>query len=298
MTIAFSKLINEKNKENSDKYDWLRDYTLKQISRCKFEIIDDKCIVKARYKDEIVEVVIENNIDVYHFFQLFYYVNDEPSPQYMRSRIKNFEISLFEMLKDYKSNNYIIGERIKNDIFFKIYSQTPLSNGLRDLYDARWIDYEKQLERGAIFYDEGVAGLWAMPAEMLLKCFNDECKDNYGGRIFILKPVVDCFYLNDGKEIIGDKYEVVEKLSMDNANDMGKLANYLVEDVRRIEQRKVLEKENEIRNVRKERESYLSERNSVIDANRRLVEKIRITRVMWLFIGGVAGFIIKIIMTL
>ena len=298
MTVTFEELISNKSSENRDKYYCLRDYTLKQISRCKFEIVDNKCVVKARYKDEIVKVVLENNINVSDFYQWSYVVNDEPSPQYMRSKIKNFNVTLFEMLNDYKSNNYIIGEMIKDDIFYKLYSPTRICNEQRDLYDARWIDYEKQLKCGKVIYDEGIAGLWAMPAKMLLNCFNEECKGKYGDHIFILRPVVDCFYLNDEKEIIGDKYEVIEKLSIENANDMWKLATYLVEAERTIAKREMSEKENEINNVRNERDSYLSERDKVIDANQRMVEKIKRTRVMWLFIGLVVGFIIKMLMAI
>lgn len=46
------------------------------------------------------------------------------------------------------------------------------------------VDYEKQLEDGNIIYDENnLCGLWAMPYEMVLSCFNEEFKNRYGSKL-------------------------------------------------------------------------------------------------------------------
>lgn len=71
-----------------------------------------------------------------------------------------------------------------------------------------------KLEEGNIIYDtKGLCGLWAMPKEMLLKCFNEQCLERYGSSFLILKPVADCYYLNDKEEIIGDRFEVIDKIN-------------------------------------------------------------------------------------
>ena len=165
MFIEFQELMSDISME--DNYQLIK-YVVKQISRCKFEIIDDKCIVKARYKNEIIDVLLSNDISVIEFNRLLYIAEDEPSPEFMRSKICNYNCTIFEMLTDYKTNNYVIGEKIKEEILYKLYSRVEIKHPERKLYDAKWIDYESQLEKTKnVIYDEGVAGLWAMPAKMI-----------------------------------------------------------------------------------------------------------------------------------
>lgn len=202
--ISFVELINGVRVGTAEKYRLIRDYVLKQISRCRFEIDGDKCFVLAKYKKDIVSVVISNDVSVYEFSQLLYVVNDEPSPEFMRSRIRTFDCTLMEMLEEYKKKYYKSGDELMGEVWYKIYNLKPHSCEYRKVYNATWIDYEEQLRSGDIIYDEGIAGLWAMPAEMMLKCFNEECVEHYGNRLYIVKPVDGCCYLNDGKEIIGE----------------------------------------------------------------------------------------------
>lgn len=90
---------------------------------------------------------------------------------------------------------------------------------MRKLYGAKWINYEKQLSEGDIIFDERhINGLWAMPYDMFLKCFNEKCKANYGDKFFILKTVPECHYLFDNKEIIGDRFKVVAKSTLELSN--------------------------------------------------------------------------------
>lgn len=271
MHIEFQTLISGFSIENHEKYYQLRKYVVKQISRCKFEIIDNKCIVKARYKNEIIDVFLSNDIPVNEFYMLLYEAEDEPSPEFMRSKICNYNCTLFEMLTDYKTNNYIIGEKIKEEILYKLYSRVEIKHPERKLYDAKWIDYESQLEKTKnVIYDEGIAGLWAMPAKMILECFNNECRKKYGTRVFILRPIENFFYLNDGKEIIGDRFEVVESLSLEDADDMGKLTNYLVDDEKRQNQRELRVKEKEIQKLRSERSYFCENNNNALRKDKRL----------------------------
>ena len=80
-----------------------------------------------------------------------------------------------------------------------------------------------------MIYDEAkLNGLWAMHFEMLSKCLNEECEEHYGSHLFTLKPIPDCYYLDDESEIIGDRYEVIDKFDMHNYEDVGRLIGYIM----------------------------------------------------------------------
>lgn len=287
MNILFEELIDGVNVGNSEKCRLIKEYAIKQISRCHFEIIDDECIVPVMYKGDMVQVVFTNDISVYEFSKHLYMVGDEPSPKFLHSKIKSYEITFIDMIRAYKREYYLLGKNVQDNLWYKIYSRTPLSCPLRDVYGATWIDYEKQLKGGSVIYDEGICGLWAMPAEMMKKCFNTECKEHYGSRVFIVKPVADCFYLNDGAEIIGDRYEVIDSLSLEDTTDMGVLCNYLLED----------EKNNckkEIDIINSEKTKIRSEINSLYDENRCLLQsniRLKENRKILFGVGFVAGIV-------
>ena len=164
-------------------------------------------------------------------------------------KIKNSEESLVSALKNYKKENFMPGEKYQNKYYYKFYSKTPLESSLRDLYTAEWIDYEKQLENGNIIFDElGVAGLFAMSYDYLFKSFNEEVKERYGSSLLILRLLNDQNYLCDGKEIIGDRFEVMKKYDLKNPN-IGEIGDFVEEAVKENTRRyEVLlaEKDNEI----------------------------------------------------
>ena len=147
---------------------------------------------------------------------------------------------------------------------------------MRDVYGATWIDYENQLKGGNVIYDEGICGLWAMPAEMMKKCFNTECKEHYGSRVFLVKPIADCFYLNDGSEIIGDRYEVIDSLSLEDTTDMGALCNYLLEDEINNYKKEIDIINSEKTEIRKEIDSLYDENRCLLQSNIRLIENRKI----------------------
>ena len=156
---------------------------------------------------------------------------------------------------------------------------------MRDVYGATWINYESQLKVGNVIHDEGICGLWAMPAESMKKCFNAKCKERYGNRVFLVKPVAGCFYLNDGPEIIGDRYEVIDSLSLEDTTDMGVLCNYLLDD----EKNKY---ENEKNNYMKEIDSLYVENSFLLQSNRSLLENGKILFGVGFVVGVVAVLIV------
>jgi len=291
--IDFLELVNESKVDGFEKYHSIKNYALKQLSRCRFVIADGKCQVQALYENEIeiYQVVFTNELSVYEFVQHLMGVCNEPSPRFMYNQIRTFDCTLIEMLEDYKRNHYISGSELMDEIWYKIYSPVPHSCEYRKVFNATWIDYEKQLRSGNIIYDEGIGGLWAMPAEMMRKCFNEESVEHYGNRVFVVKPVANCYYINDGKEIIGEQFQVIESLSLEKTTDMGELTNYLVGQEMMNGQKLVSEKEKEKYHIRKERDSYLADVRKLQDSNIWLQKRNKRMLVLGVIIGILLSFI-------
>ena len=92
---------------------------------------------------------------------------------------------------------------------------------MRKEYGATWIDYEKQLQNGNIIYDEtNTNGLWAMPLCIFKTCINNsDVQNRYGDKFFIVRTANDCQYIENEKEIIGAKFEVLEQHFMSEAEE-------------------------------------------------------------------------------
>lgn len=225
--IFFNELLNDKLTGVRWSKSEIVENALKQLSRCRFEFKADVCSVVIRYKNKLVKILFTNDISLYKFSDLLHCYSNEPSTYFMRNKINSYDKSLFTYLKEYKDRYYLLGGEYKNAKWYKFYNTVPLNDPMRILYNSKWIDYEKQLEEGNIIYDENnLCGLWAMPYEMVLSCFNEEFKNRYGSKLMVVKPVSDCRYINDGKEIIGDRYLVTDKYDLTNINDMGKFIQF------------------------------------------------------------------------
>ena len=285
--IYFEELVNNCNNGNIKRYCEIRNNAIKQLSRCRFEIVDDKCVVKVKDNNEVVNVVFTNKLkgDV---LSEYLYLGDEVSPKFMYNKLRNYNASFIDTVKEYKNTYFVQGKDIADSIWYKIYNREPLECKLRECYGATWIDYEKQLENGNVIYDsEGISGLWAMPAAMVSQCLNDECKEHYGNRVFVVKPVGDCFYLDDEKEIIGDRYEVLDKLSLENINDIGKLFIYLLNNEKKICER-------EIANINSKKEKLENKIKDLYDENRYLEMQNRNLKNMIRILFGV-GMVIEMV---
>ena len=162
---------------------------------------------------------------------------------------------------------------------------------MRELYQVSWIDYEKQLEKGSIIHDElGICGLWAMPYNMLFKFFNVECKERYGDNLFILKPVPECRYINDDKEIIGDRFKVIKKYDLNSITDVGELIEYLVSLEKKEYDTKISELNAKISDLESQNVNTL---NNQIYLSRAIF-RCKLFRWLFLLIGIICGtFICK-----
>ena len=168
------------------------------------------------HNEEILQVVFTDELSFYEFVQYLRCIEDEPSPKHMYNSIRTYDCTLIEFLEEYKRKNCFMGSELMNQIWYKIYNPVPHTCEYRKVYSATWIDYKKQLQKGNIIYDEGISGLWAMPAELMRKCFNETCIEHYGDHVFVVKPLDDCIYFCDGDEIIGERFQVIESLSLEN----------------------------------------------------------------------------------
>ena len=68
-----------------------------------------------------------------------------------------------------------------------------------------------------------------MPYDSLLDHFDENHAKLFGDKLFVLKTVPDCRYLKDRMELIGDRFEVVQKYDLNDINDIGRLINHLIE---------------------------------------------------------------------
>lgn len=254
---------------------------IKQISRGRFEIESDLCEVKILLDGEKRTVILNNTITTQDFRSLISKVfTTEPSLDLLEKEIYGVNESLLTFLKKYQDKYYRLGTEFENEYWYKFYSKSEIKEQMRESYQAGWIDYEKQLENGTIIHDElGISGLWAMPYDMLFRCFNECCKNRYGNCLFILKTVPDCRYINDEKEIIGDKFKVIEKYDLSSIEDVGKLCGHLID----LEKNKYDAKESELI----KRIKYLENENIKAFNN----QKDR-KRCLVLLIGIVCGYII------
>ena len=126
-------------------------------------------------------------------------------------------VKLFDFLKMYKQNYYKLGSEIKGIILCKVYSEKPelLNEHFREMYGAKWIDYEKQLATtGDIISDDGLCGLWSTEAELFEQNIGNLNKDWFGDKVFILVPIDECHYFISDKEVVGNQYKVKCNLSL------------------------------------------------------------------------------------
>lgn len=260
-------------------------WVLKQISRGRFEIDNNLCKVKILLNGEKRTVILSNTIKTNQFRNLVWTASPtEPSLDFLYKKIGWSEKPLLICLEDYQNQFYKLGTEFENEYWYKFYSKTEIKDELRELYHASWIDYGKQLEEESVIHDElGLCGLFAMPYNMLLECFNELCKKRYGDKLFILKTMPECRYLKDGKEIIGDRFEVIEDYDLNCIEDVGKLCKHLVDLEKNNSDTKISKLNTRIRDL--ESENIKAQDNQIYLNN-------EINRWLFLLIGIICGIII------
>lgn len=187
---------------------------LKQVSKGRFEIENNEIISIIRFHKIEMKIVFTNEISVEVFRnKLCCVTNDECSLEFMHKKTDGImEWELIPMVKKYKEKYYLPGSKMENEICFKLYSKEEIKEDKRELYQVEWIDYDKQLSSGNVIYDiYGVNGLFAIKSNWVERSLSEETENRYGRSLLILKPIVGCYYLDDEKEIIGDRFKVIDK---------------------------------------------------------------------------------------
>ena len=190
---------------------------LKKLALCKF-VDDGTTITTNVFKDnDEYQIVFSDDTSVEDFRnETLTAAISERCLNFMYSKTVSDSKSLVTVIRSYRNNNLVKGSDIKDKYLFKLYSKEPIHNDMKDYYQVRWIDYEKQLDNNNEIYDSITGyGLFSMTYDTLCDYFNDKCADRYGTSIFILKPVTDCMYIHDGKEVIGDRYIVIKKIYLE-----------------------------------------------------------------------------------
>lgn len=280
--VYFDKLLNRSRMLLEE----VGELAIKQLSRCRYVIQNNECLVEVLNEDEIIGVIFTNDVSVKEIRDRIPFLKGEPSLDFMKDKMSNDKISLIDFLEEYQTKNYCLGSEMDTDYCFKLYSLTKLENGMRELYHAEWIDYENQLKSGTTIYDENkVNGLWATQKHMVFKLFNEESMEHYGDKIFVLKLIPDCRYLNDGKEIIGERFEVIEKYNLKELYEVGRLSEFIYESEKEKSKKKLEEIENQLE------ECHNENRRLSYDINMKK-KKTLIWGLLEIFVGILIGSLI------
>ena len=211
--------------------------TIGQISRCRYNISNHICKVNILLDNQERMVLLTDSISVIDFLGQISVAKggfNEASLDILfnwcNAHLK--EGNLLTVLRDYQIKYYLPGIKYNNEIFYKLYSKDKFTTDLREHYGASWIDYEEQLEKSPFIYDTwGISGLWAFSRDTFIrkvitefndenhKIINDTCKKNYGSQLFLLKTIPSCKYFYNGKEIIGDRFNVIKKYDLTSNKD-------------------------------------------------------------------------------
>lgn len=271
--------------------------TMKQISRAKYKCFDDHIEVIIEVFDERITIIVDNSLHCYDFRGNISSASPgEPSLNYLSDKMALKERSpLVSALKEYQEENLISGSELLDAKWFKFYSPKKIDHPQRDLYQAKWIDYQKQLRDGSkIIYDEfHLNGLWAMPYNLVVGSINSECTEKYGSKLFIVAPVPDCKYLLDGKEIIGDEFRVLYDLDLSKPEDIRTLIEQLSNIQNNISETKLKEKDFTVLNVRKENKVLSDELTSVTFWAQKYKLQRWILLILGLIIGLIVGYCLK-----
>ena len=214
--IMFDKCISNNTVGDFQYMNEVKTLALKQIARARFDIKGDECIAKVKLKSDIIRVIFDNSTTAFELYEhTCNVISQENTLGFFRNKF-HYDKTLIDAMEEYKEKYSIRGDKLKGKIWYKLYSKEPLVDDERDFYNVKWVDYEAQLKNSDIIYDpDGIYGLFATPEGHVHRFFNDKCRAHYGKDVFVLSPVEDCFYADNGKEIVGDCYRVVDRLSLE-----------------------------------------------------------------------------------
>lgn len=95
------------NSNELQRLSYVKQEALKQISRCRFQIEGEKCIVNIIWEGIKMKLVVTNDISVYDFTQQLWTVSPrEMSVNFMLEKLYQFKGDLLNVLEQYK-NKYL-----------------------------------------------------------------------------------------------------------------------------------------------------------------------------------------------
>lgn len=201
---------------------------IESIAVCNYKVINNTVIITLTWLQEKTCIILSNN-DYKKFYNDLIGLNSfENTMDFLFERIKNpSNNDLVKELKKYKKL-LVKGKNLNHKYVLKLYSEKELKSSIRDEHNVSWIDYESQLKTSNTIKDRKHGlGIWSFPIFIIENCLNEDCFKNYGMKLLVLQPINNCMYFDNGKEIIGKKYKVVEKLEATDSNILQKLEKYI-----------------------------------------------------------------------
>lgn len=263
---------------------------IKKLILGLFKTVDDHIEIEIILDDQRLIIEVEDNISKNDLEDLATLIPDEPSVAFLRSKLIAIqENTLVKTLNRYKEDNMKKGSEFLDQTWFKLYSPEEIKDPLRDIYGAKWIDYNLQLKSGNIISDpDNLYGLWAMSADMMIESLNKESFKHYGDHLFIVAPLPDELYFFDRKELIGPRYAVKNKLDFKNPDDIRILFDLLI-TIKKKELEKELKKERDNFWDRKDNDSKI---NAQLIYNERSAKEYRTSKIIFFLLGILIGVVI------
>ena len=264
--------------------------SIKQLSRTRFIIKNNLCETHINYQDNEITVIFTNNIEFRVFQHYVILFSNESSVKQLSEFLITFlgeKTDLFSLLNEYFRKYTFVINGNTDKVWFKFFSDTEPSDPMRNEYNVKWINYNKQLESSNIIYDENkLVGLFAIEnLKTLYEAFSDTCKNRYGNQLFILAPVEGITYFKDENEIIGDSFKVLKKFNLKKFEEIGDLLEAINETLDSIHKK-------EISNIKKEK-SDINEMYIKISREYSKINSNNISRVICgLLVGLVIGVFI------
>lgn len=200
----------------------------------KYQVRLKIAVKKYVVKEDYVEVDLNGNtIEISDKDKEEYNANGfsewEPINELFAGYVKKSE-RFFDALKNFYQKEGINGLKIKDKRYVKFYHVVKPEEIERDDCGRKWIDYDEQINSYGYISDEHKQfGIWATSPSIFYEAIG--CTKRYGDSIMILMPKSGIQYIESGKEIVGDEFDVLFHGKLDEKETWSNLALYLGNEI-------------------------------------------------------------------
>ncbi|PEH04062.1 hypothetical protein CP356_06740 [Lactobacillus sp. UMNPBX5] len=124
--------------------------------------------------------------------------------------------NLIEALNNFNKKYVVLGRKLENKKFYKLYYTSEPSEILYSNMGRSWIDYDEQLKNSNIIYDsKRDTVIWGMMPECKNRMINSQqARKHYGNALLTIKTLPKEKYVLFDEEIIGKKFKVIGKTQL------------------------------------------------------------------------------------